>query len=73
MQRSQVESVLHAYYSVRKLVEMEECCLCSRSVEIGGSKKKRKRLYGSACSVSRGVWRSLQINLVVLAARSSQR
>ena len=38
---------------------MEECCLCSRSVEIGGSKKKRKRLYGSACSVSRGVLEKL--------------
>jgi len=34
---------------------MEECCLCSRSVSIGGSKKKRKRLYGTGCVVSRGI------------------
>ena len=28
--------------------------MCSRSVAIGGSKKKRKRLYGTGCVVSRG-------------------
>ena len=30
-------------------------CLCSHSVAIGGPKKKRKRLYGTGCVVSRGV------------------
>ena len=38
---------------------MEECCLCSRSVATGASKKKRKRLYGTGCAVSRGMLEKL--------------
>lgn len=38
---------------------MEECCLCSRSVGIGASKKKRKRLYCTGCVVSRGILKRL--------------
>ncbi len=34
---------------------MDECCLCSRSVGTGSRQKKRKKLYGSCCSASRGV------------------
>lgn len=34
---------------------MEECCLCSRSVGVGSSKKKRKKLYGTGCLVTRVV------------------
>ena len=39
---------IHSSYA-----RMEECCLCRRSVGIGGSRKKRKLLYGTGmCGVN---------------------
>lgn len=54
-----VQCSMNTYARYISYARMEECCLCSRSVAIGGPKKKQKRLYGTGCVVSRGILETL--------------